>query len=55
MKPVIMLINITYCFVINIRDVAIDFAGKIFEIIGRQKQRAKFWYDRSKFKQNIPS
>ena len=32
-----------------------DFAGIIFRKIGRQKQRAKCWHNRSKFEQNTLS
>ena len=31
----------------------IDFAGIITGITGRQKQREKYWHNRSKFEQNI--
>ena len=31
----------------------VDFVGKIIVIIGRQKQRAKCWHNRSKFEQNM--
>ena len=43
--------RVVYC--VNYYYGCIDFAGKIIGIIGRQKQIAKCWHNRSKFEQNI--
>ena len=45
--------NSTVTFIPLFQLGCVNFASKIIEMIGRQKQRAKCWHNRSKFQQNM--